>query len=260
MTIPVALTIAGSDSGGGAGIQADLKTFEAHGVFGTSVLTVITAQNTRGVRAAQVLPPELVTAQLEAVLEDFPVAAVKTGALGNAAVVRAVADVLRGRDLPLVVDPVLLAKSGNPLLAPEAVRVVLEELFPLATLITPNLPEAERLFGPELPSTWPLLLKGGHAEGETMTDELRTPETHLRLCAPRQHTRHTHGTGCTLSAAITAHLARGEALVDAVREAHTYVQAALRAAPGLGSGHGPLGHALRPAVGKEVQPAHPRPL
>lgn len=244
MTVPVALTIAGSDSGGGAGIQADLKTFEAHGVFGTSVLTVITAQNTRGVRAAQVLPPELVTAQLEAVLEDFPVAAVKTGALGDAAVVRAVADVLRGRDLPLVVDPVLLAKSGDPLLAPEAVRVLLEELLPLATLVTPNLPEARVLFGSPDSSAWPLLLKGGHAEGETVTDELRTPEAQLRLTAPRQHTRHTHGTGCTLSAAITAHLARGLALVDAIREAHAYVQAALRAAPGLGTGHGPLGHAL----------------
>ncbi|WP_272975917.1 bifunctional hydroxymethylpyrimidine kinase/phosphomethylpyrimidine kinase [Deinococcus geothermalis] len=244
MTVPVALTIAGSDSGGGAGIQADLKTFEAHGVFGTSVLTVITAQNTRGVRAVQVLPPELVTAQLEAVLEDFPVAAVKTGALGDAAVVRAVADVLRGRDLPLVVDPVLLAKSGDPLLAPEAVRVLLEELFPLATLVTPNLPEARVLFGSPDSSAWPLLLKGGHAEGETVTDELRTPEAQLRLTAPRQHTRHTHGTGCTLSAAITAHLARGLALVDAIREAHAYVQAALRAAPGLGTGHGPLGHAL----------------
>lgn len=244
MTVPVALTIAGSDSGGGAGIQADLKTFEAHGIFGTSVLTVITAQNTRGVRAVQVLPPELVTAQLEAVLEDFPVAAVKTGALGDAAVVRAVADVLRGRDLPLVVDPVLLAKSGDPLLAPEAVRVLLEELLPLATLVTPNLPEARVLFGSPDSSAWPLLLKGGHAEGETVTDELRTPEAQLRLTAPRQHTRHTHGTGCTLSAAITAHLARGLALVDAVREAHTYVQAALRAAPRLGAGHGPLGHAL----------------
>lgn len=244
MTVPVALTIAGSDSGGGAGIQADLKTFEAHGIFGTSVLTVITAQNTRGVRAVQVLPPELVTAQLEAVLEDFPVAAVKTGALGSAAVVRAVADVLRGRDLPLVVDPVLLAKSGDPLLAPEAVRVLLEELLPLATLVTPNLPEARVLFGSPDSSAWPLLLKGGHAEGETVTDELRTPEAQLRLTAPRQHTRHTHGTGCTLSAAITAHLARGLALVDAVREAHAYVQAALRAAPRLGAGHGPLGHAL----------------
>lgn len=244
MTVPVALTIAGSDSGGGAGIQADLKTFEAHGIFGTSVLTVITAQNTRGVRAVQVLPPELVTAQLEAVLEDFPVAAVKTGALGDAAVVRAVADVLRGRDLPLVVDPVLLAKSGDPLLAPEAVRVLLEDLLPLATLVTPNLPEARVLFGSPDSSAWPLLLKGGHAEGETVTDELRTPEAQLRLTAPRQHTRHTHGTGCTLSAAITAHLARGLALVDAVREAHAYVQAALRAAPGLGTGHGPLGHAL----------------
>ncbi|GAA5513969.1 hydroxymethylpyrimidine/phosphomethylpyrimidine kinase [Deinococcus carri] len=246
--VPVALTIAGSDSGGGAGIQADLKAFEAHGVFGTSALTVITAQNTRGVRAVQALPPELVTAQIEAVLDDFPVAAVKTGALGNAGIVRAVASALRGRGLPLVVDPVLLAKSGDALLDREAMGVLLEELFPLATLITPNLPEAEALFGPDLPAHLPLLLKGGHATGETVTDELWTPEVHLRLEAPRQSTRHTHGTGCTLSAAITAHLARGQALAGAVREAHGYLQAALRAAPGLGAGHGPLGHSL----GQEV--------
>ncbi|EYB67778.1 phosphomethylpyrimidine kinase type-2 [Deinococcus phoenicis] len=248
--VPVALTIAGSDSGGGAGIQADLKTFEAHGVFGTSALTVVTAQNTLGVRAVQALPPELVTAQLEAVLDDFPVAAVKTGALGNAGIVHAVAEVLRGRGLPLVVDPVLLAKSGDALLEPEAARVLVEELFPLATLVTPNLPEAGALFGADLPAHLPLLLKGGHAGGETVTDELRTPDVHLRLEAPRQSTRHTHGTGCTLSAAITAHLARGLELSRAVREAHAYVQAALRAAPELGAGYGPLGHALGERVGR----------
>lgn len=249
MTVPVALTIAGSDSGGGAGIQADLKTFEAHGVFGTSALTLVTAQNTRGVRAALALPPDLVAAQIGAVLDDFPVAAVKTGALGNAAIVRAVARTLRGRALPLVVDPVLIAKGGDPLLDPEAVQVLREELFPLATLITPNLPEAAALFGSEPPASLPLLLKGGHQAGETVTDELRTPAARLMLRAPRQLTRHAHGTGCTLSAAITAHLARGLDLLTAVQEAHRYVQAALRAAPGLGGGSGPLGHAL----GRQLQ-------
>ncbi|CAM3592386.1 Hydroxymethylpyrimidine/phosphomethylpyrimidine kinase [Deinococcus saxicola] len=240
MTVPVALTIAGSDSGGGAGIQADLKTFEAHGVFGTSALTLITAQNTLGVHAVHALDPRLVTAQIEAVLDDFPVSAVKTGALGNAGIIRAVAAALRGRGLPLVVDPVLLAKSGDALLEPDAVKVLRGELLPLATLITPNVPEAQELFGLKLPTDLPLLLKGGHADDDVVIDELRTPEHHLRLHAPRQNTRHTHGTGCTLSAAITANLALGLALPEAVRSAHRYVQAAIRGAPGLGSGHGPL--------------------
>ncbi|WP_027460180.1 hydroxymethylpyrimidine/phosphomethylpyrimidine kinase family protein [Deinococcus murrayi] len=249
---PVALTIAGSDSGGGAGVQADLKTFEAWGVFGTSALTLVTAQNTRGVAAAFPLPPELIAAQIEAVLDDFPVAAVKTGALGRAEAVRAVAQVLRGRNLPLVVDPVLLAKSGDSLLEPSAVQVLQEELFPLATLITPNRPEAQALFGAALPSHLPLLLKGGHGDGQTVTDELRTPELRCSLLAPRLLTRHTHGTGCTLSAAIAAALARGLPLAQAVRAAHHYLQAALRAAPGLGGGHGPLGHALGAAPAEHL--------
>ncbi len=240
MTAPVVLTIAGSDSGGGAGIQADLKTFEAHGVFGTSALTLITAQNTRGVHAFHMLDPALVTAQIEAVLDDFPVTAIKTGALGNADIIRAVAAALRGRGLPLVVDPVLLAKSGDALLDPDAVQTLRDELLPLATLITPNVPEAQELFGPDLPTDLPLLLKGGHADGDTVIDELRTLEHHLRLHAPRQNTRHTHGTGCTLSAAITANLALGLPLPDAVRAAHAYVQTAIASAPELGSGHGPL--------------------
>ncbi|MFC6661722.1 bifunctional hydroxymethylpyrimidine kinase/phosphomethylpyrimidine kinase [Deinococcus multiflagellatus] len=141
MTVPVALSIAGSDSGGGAGIQADLKTFEAHGVYGTSVVTLITVQNTCGVQGAWPLPPEQVSAQLEAVLADFPVAAVKTGALGNAAIIQAVAGALGPRALPLVVDPVMLAKSGDPLLAPDALDALLHDLLPLATLVTPNAPE-----------------------------------------------------------------------------------------------------------------------
>ena len=255
MTVPVALTIAGSDSGGGAGIQADLKTFEAHGVYGTSVLTLITAQNTRGVQAAHPLPPELVAAQLRSVVDDFPVAAVKTGALGNAGLVRAVADALRGRGLPLVVDPVMLAKSGDALLDDGALHALRDELLPLATLVTPNVPEWAALRAAGVPDTTPLLLKGGHAPGETVTDELRAHGHHLTLHAARQHTRHTHGTGCTLSAVITANLAHGLALPDAVRVAHVYLQAAIRAAPGLGAGHGPLGHR---AAGWTLQPTpHP---
>ena len=241
MTVPVALTIAGSDSGGGAGIQADLKTFEAHGVFGTSVITLVTAQNTLGVQGVDYVSPEMVRAQLRAVLDDFPVAAVKTGALGRPELVQVVAQELRGRGLPLVVDPVMLAKSGDALLDAEAVETLLDELFPCATLITPNLPEWEALRRAGAADTLPLLLKGGHADGKTVTDELRTPEHSLTLSAPRLHTRHTHGTGCTLSAAITANLARGLTLPDAVTQAHAYLQRALRRAPGLGGGHGPLG-------------------
>ncbi|PTA67098.1 bifunctional hydroxymethylpyrimidine kinase/phosphomethylpyrimidine kinase [Deinococcus arcticus] len=258
MTAPVALTIAGSDSGGGAGIQADLKTFEAHGVYGTSVLTLVTAQNTCGVRGAWPLPPGQVAAQLEAVLDDFPVAAVKTGALGNADLMRVVAAGLRGRGLPLVVDPVMLAKGGDPLLAPDALEALLEELFPLATLITPNVPEWTALQAAGASEALPLLLKGGHAPGETVVDTLRAGPHPLTLTAPRQYTRHTHGTGCTLSAAIAAHLARGLTLPAAVGEAHLYVQRALRAAPGLGAGHGPLGHREAGQPSAAVRPApHP---
>ncbi|SMB79940.1 bifunctional hydroxymethylpyrimidine kinase/phosphomethylpyrimidine kinase [Deinococcus hopiensis] len=257
----VALTVAGSDSGGGAGIQADLKTFAAHGVYGASVLTLVTAQNTRGVAASHALPPELVVAQLQAVLDDFPVAVVKVGALGTAPVVRAVADVLRPTGLPLILDPVMFAKGGAALLDSDAVTALRTELLPLACLVTPNLPEAEALLGlapgelhgktglealrdrlrEALP--FPLLLKGGHGAGETVEDELWLPNAApLVLTAPRRHTRHTHGTGCTLSSAVAANLALGHALPEAVRHAHTYVQAALGHAPGLGSGHGPLEH------------------
>lgn len=241
---PVALTIAGSDSGGGAGLQADLKTFEAHGVFGTSVVTLVTAQNTLGVRGVEAVSPGMVRVQIRAVLGDFPVAAIKTGALGRRETVQAVADELRACGLPLIVDPVMLAKSGDPLLDAGAVQTLIEELLPLATLVTPNVPEWEALRAAGAPEGLPLLLKGGHAEGDTVTDELRTPEHRLTLSAPRLHTRHTHGTGCTLSAAITANLARGLPLPGAVQAAHAYLQGALRRAPGLGAGAGPLGFSL----------------
>ncbi len=238
---PVALTIAGSDSGGGAGVQADLKTFEAHRVFGTCAITLVTAQNTLGVQALDYLSPQLVRAQIRAVLSDFPVCAVKTGALGRPELVQVVAEELRGLGLPLVVDPVMLAKSGDSLLDAEALHTLITELLPLATLITPNVPEWAALQAAGAPRALPLLLKGGHAEGELVTDELCTLTHSLTLTAPRLHTRHTHGTGCTLSAAITAHLALGQDLERSVRSAHAYLQAALRRAPGLGAGAGPLG-------------------
>lgn len=256
-TPPVALTIAGSDSCGGAGIQADLKAFAAHGVYGTSALTLITAQNTRRISHVQVLGPELVVAQLERVLEDFPVKAAKTGALGNAAVIRAVAKVLRGAQLPLIIDPVMVAKSGDALLEPEAVVALRELLMPLAALVTPNAREAEQLFGlrPQSLRTpddlarlaeryfeVPMLLKGGHLEGEEVIDCLVVNGRVEALRYPRLAARHLHGTGCTLSAAVTARLALGEALPAAVKGARSYLQAAIAQAPGLGSGQGPLEH------------------
>ncbi len=253
----VCLTIAGSDSGGGAGIQADLKTFAAHGVYGTSAITLVTAQNTRGVSRLQILEPDLVRAQIRAVFDDFPVACVKTGALGSAAIVGAVADELRERNVPLVVDPVMVAKGGDALLRSDAIEALKEQLFPLATLVTPNLPEAELLLGLEpgflsdenhiaefltRSFPFPMLLKGGHGTGEILRDHLRLPDCVRTWTSPRLATRHTHGTGCTLSAAIAANLVLGHSLSLSVERARDYVHAAIQAAPGLGSGAGPLEH------------------
>ncbi|WP_234554022.1 bifunctional hydroxymethylpyrimidine kinase/phosphomethylpyrimidine kinase [Thermus caliditerrae] len=254
----VALTIAGSDSGGGAGVQADLKTFFRFGVYGASALTLVTAQNTLGVQRLELLPPELVYAQIQSVAEDLPVHAAKTGALGDAAIVEAVAEaVARFRIAPLVVDPVMVAKGGDPLLAPGAVQALKARLFPLATLITPNRLEAEALLqrpirtlreaeeaARDLLDLGPraVLLKGGHLEGEEAVDLLATPEGVLAFRAPRVRTRNTHGTGCTLSAALAALLALGKPLEGAVGEAKAYLTRALETAPGLGRGHGPLNH------------------
>ncbi|RTR25501.1 hydroxymethylpyrimidine/phosphomethylpyrimidine kinase family protein [Deinococcus radiophilus] len=241
---PIVLTIAGSDSGGGAGIQADLKTFQAFGVFGTSALTLITAQNTLGVQQVYPLPPEMIAAQIEAVLSDLPPQAIKIGALGQADIIGAVAEALRGVDVPVILDPVMVAKGGASLLDPAATKALIHGLLPLATLVTPNLPEAEAL-GTALDGK-NVLLKGGHAAGETVMDCLRWQGQASLLTAPRQYTRHTHGTGCTLSAAIAAGLALGLELPQAVADAHAYVARAIAAAPGLGRGHGPLEHAVRP--------------
>ncbi|HSL83727.1 MAG TPA: bifunctional hydroxymethylpyrimidine kinase/phosphomethylpyrimidine kinase, partial [Thermoanaerobaculia bacterium] len=261
-TPPRLLTIAGSDSGGGAGIQADLKTFAAHGAYGMSAVTAVTAQNTRAVTAVHELPPEVVAAQIDAVFDDLGVDGVKIGMLASAPVVRAVAGVLarrasRLRDgrLPVVLDPVMVAKSGAALLADDAVAALVEELLPLATLVTPNLPEAERMTGlpvggdgerltaaRALAARGPaVLLKGGHGDGEEVVDLLVEPgeAEPRRFRHPRLRTRATHGTGCTLSAAIAARLARGEALAEAVEGAIDYLQGAMAAAYPLGAGHGP---------------------
>jgi hydroxymethylpyrimidine/phosphomethylpyrimidine kinase len=259
---PVALTIAGSDSSGGAGIQADLKTFTVLGVDGASVLTALTAQNTRGVAAILPVPPEFVTQQIDAVASDLHVAAVKTGMLNDRATVLAVVEGVRRHGLhPLVVDPVMVATSGDMLLQPDAVDTVRRELLPLADIITPNLPEAARLLGQPVANDVAemeaqarallalgpkaVLLKGGHGEGSEAVDILLIRDgVPVRLVLPRVDTRNTHGTGCTLSAAIVAGLALGESLQDAVAFAKYFVHAALVAGRELkiGSGSGPIDH------------------
>jgi len=257
----IALTIAGSDSGGGAGIQADLKTFSALGVYGCSAITAITAQNTRAVSAVAPVSPGMISDQVAAVFEDLAVGAVKVGMVGGPEAISAVALTLRGRDAPVVLDPVMVAKSGDALLPEAGVAVLREVLLPRAALITPNLPEAARLLdaapaqdragmqaqGEALLALGPgaVLMKGGHGTGETCTDLLiRADRPPLVLEAPRIATRNTHGTGCTLSAAIAAGLALGRDLDGAVDAAHRYLQGAIRAADRLavGGGHGPVHH------------------
>ncbi len=257
--IPIALTVAGSDSGGGAGIQADLKTFHRFGVFGTSALAAITAQNTLGVSRWEAVSPALVRAQIDAVATDLRPAAVKSGMLGDAAVVRTVAAALREHALaPYVLDPVMVASSGDVLLTEDAVAAVRDELIPLATLVTPNLDEAEVLLGRRVRDVDAMeraaeslvremgaaaaLVKGGHLTGAATVDVLFDGERVRRVTHERLDTRHTHGTGCTLSAAIAAHLANGHALVDAVVVSLDWVHRAIATAPGLGAGHGPLNH------------------
>lgn len=259
--VPIALTIAGSDSSGGAGIQADLKTFSAFGVYGASVLTALTAQNTHGVQGVEPVRPEFVTAQLKSVLDDLDVRAIKTGMLANSAIVSAVADALkRAPTIPVIVDPVMVATSGDRLLAPDAIAAYKNELFPRAMLVTPNLPEAAALLGAGMArsedeavgqaraiaafGSRAVLVKGGHGQGDTAVDILVRGDVVVRLTAPRIETQHTHGTGCTLSAAIAALLARGEALETAVRRAKDYVSAAIAAGQELGVGHGsgPVDH------------------
>jgi len=251
-----ALTIAGSDSGGGAGIQADLKTFAALGVYGLCALTAITAQNTEGVRATLELPPELIEAQIDAVLEDLGADVAKTGMLSNSATIKAVAGRIRKWGLRLIVDPVMLAKGGTPLLQPEAIETLCVELLPLAEVVTPNLPEAEvlakcrietlddmRLAASRIFSLGPryVIVKGGHRSAEPI-DVFFDGEHVVELHAPRIQTSHTHGTGCTFSAAIAAFLARGFPIGDAVAQAKQYITEAIRHAPGLGHGHGPIAH------------------
>ncbi len=255
---PRALTIAGSDSGGGAGIQADLKTFMAHGVYGASAITAITAQNTLEVRAVVMLEPAMVVAQIEAVLDDIGADAIKTGMLGNAAIIDAVADTLeRYRIDQVVIDPVMVAKSGARLLEEDAVTALRERLLPLALVITPNLPEASVLLNREVTDEHAIrqaardlhalgpryvLLKGGHLPGSEVVDLLYDGAQFIELRARRLETNHTHGTGCTYAAAIAALIARGLAVEQAVRQAHAYLHDAIVHAPAIGRGYGPVNH------------------
>ena len=255
--IPKAMTIAGSDSGGGAGIQADLKTFAALGVYGASTLTAITAQNTVAVTSVHELPVDLIAAQIDAVVTDIGVDAVKTGMLSSAAIVETVAAAVQRHALVnLVVDPVMIAKSGDALLRPEAVNALRDRLLPLAAVVTPNLPEAETLTGLSLTTDADIrraaeqivgrgaravVVKGGHRDGPAVDlfyDGVRFQE----FTAPRLYTRNTHGTGCTFAAAVAAGLAQGQDLMAAVAQAKDYVTEAIRHSYPLGQGHGPLHH------------------
>ena len=261
MGVAKALTIAGSDSGGGAGVQADLKTFSARGVYGASVLTAITAQNTRAVTAVAEVSPAIVAAQLDAVLADIRIDAIKVGMLFSAAIIGEVVERLRSFQAPVVVDPVMVAKSGDALLEPAATEALVARLLPLAGLLTPNLPEAARLLdcreavsvaemtgqGNALRARGAraVLVKGGHGAGEICTDVLVTGDGDpLLIEAPRHPTLNTHGTGCSYSSAIAAELAKGLGIGDAVRVAHDWLQGAIRAADGLGvgGGRGPVHH------------------
>jgi hydroxymethylpyrimidine/phosphomethylpyrimidine kinase len=264
MTLPVALSIAGSDSGAGAGIQADLKTFAALGVYGVTVITAITAQNTVGVRAVQEIDLDVISAQLDAVAEDFAIAALKTGMLSSAAIIETVAaGIQRHKFGRLVVDPVMIAKSGDRLLAEDAVDALRRRLLPLAAVVTPNIPEAEVLAGRSIRTkddrlgaaraimalgAHAVVIKGGHSEDDPIVDLLVDSQGVHEYRAPRIVTTSTHGTGCTFSAAITAGMATGLDLPSAVAEARDYVSRALSSAPGLGHGHGPLNHFPSPEV------------
>ncbi|EOT48648.1 phosphomethylpyrimidine kinase [Enterococcus sp. AZ150] len=256
--IACACTIAGSDSGGGAGIQADLKTFQGAGVYGTSVITAVTAQNTVGVYQIEALTPTIISAQLNAIQADFPIQAYKTGMLFDATIIKQVAKQLDTQNMPIVVDPVMIAKGGASLLQLEAIEALKTNLLPIATICTPNLPEAEIISGIEITDDQSLqqaakkilelgvqtvIMKGGHATGTQASDTVfSVNESPYRLSTPRYETKHTHGTGCTFSAAITAHLAQGMSVKPAIIEAKKFIDRAIFDSLNLGHGHGPTNH------------------
>ncbi len=254
--LAVALTIAGSDPSGGAGIQADLKTFHQFGVYGEAVLTLLTVQNTKSVFHIEIMPARLVTQQIQAVITDIQPAAAKTGALGGIAIVEVISELAQSFTFPLIVDPVMISKHGVRLISPEAEKAIKQKLLPRAFLVTPNIPEAESLTGIKIRSEDDMreaaarlldfgcgaaLVKGGHSLGEPM-DVLSAPGSSEVFAGTRIHTRHTHGTGCTYSAAITAGLALGQSLRESIISAKSFIQAAIETAPELGNGYGPVNH------------------
>ncbi|MQX36302.1 bifunctional hydroxymethylpyrimidine kinase/phosphomethylpyrimidine kinase [Roseospira navarrensis] len=262
------LIVAGSDSGGGAGIQADIKSVTALGGFAMTAITALTAQNTRGVHGVHGIPVDFVVQQMRVVLDDLGADAVKTGMMGLPDVIEAVADALAdlAPDVPLVVDPVMMAKGGHALLDPSAEATLRTRLVPRATVLTPNAPEAEALTGRPIATVADLeeagralldmgpravLMKGGHLEGETVTDLLIGPDGVVRMDAPRIASTATHGTGCTLASALACGIAQGLPLEQAVSRARAYVRCAMETAPGFGSGHGPMnhGHTVAPFSG-----------
>ena len=257
MTQGRVLVIAGSDSGGGAGIQADIKTITALGGYAATAVTALTVQNTLGVQAIEPVSTDFVSRQIEVVLDDLGADAIKIGMLGSADIVRSVADALAGFDGPIILDPVMVAKGGASLLEDDATSSMIERLIPMTHLLTPNIPESEVLTGLSIgsaPTMAPaaralrdmgaenILLKGGHLEGEMLTDLLLTPEGPTAFQARRIESQHTHGTGCTLASACAAGLALGQDLPTAIAHARAYVREAIRTAPGFGAGHGPLNH------------------
>jgi len=262
MKVPVALTIAGSDPSGGAGLQADLKTFHQHGVYGMSVVTLLTVQNTQTVSAVEWVSARMVADQLNACLVDIPPTAAKTGALGNAEIIETVAHGLVGSDFPLVVDPVMISKHHVPLLDKNAIQALIDHLLPAAYLVTPNVPEATALTGRPLTTIAEMvdaarairqlgpanvLIKGGHLKGAATDVLLLDSEPHLFTSA-RHNTENTHGTGCVTSAAITARLSLGENLLDAVGHAKEFIGSAIKTNPNLGRGYGPVNLFVTPAA------------
>ena len=263
--MPRVLIIAGSDSGGGAGIQADIKTVSALGGYAATAITALTAQNTLGVFGVEAVPPEFVRKQMELVLDDIGADAIKTGMLFSAEIIREVVDVLVQKSLliPVVVDPVMTAKGGSRLLKKEAEQALLNELVPLATLVTPNIPEAQILAGMEIHTldemklaagkimeagAKAVLLTGGHAEGDRLFDVFLSENEYEVFESARIHTKHTHGTGCTIASAIATELAKGRRMRDAIITARAYVRKAIENAPGFGGGQGPVNHLVEGSV------------
>lgn len=253
----IALTIAGSDSGGGAGIQADLKTFQELGVFGTTVITALTAQNTKGVHGIYEVTPNFVEQQLEVLFDDFPIKAMKTGMLFSAEIINVVAEIVKQKNIPLIVDPVMIAKGGASLLQDAAMVALKEKLLPFTTICTPNIPEAEVLTDITIRTTKDIekaarkllnfgvkcvVMKGGHLEGEQAIDTVYMENNIFTISAPRIDTKDTHGTGCTFSAAITANIANGLPVIDSIVEAKKFIQLAIATPLQIGSGHGPTNH------------------